>query len=279
MRDLYCPACEGESADGLLCRECTGRLRTHLGHLPANLRDLADVVTRNVARGKGVGGKGTETPLPFNPAASDLQWEVRNTLSTWARDLDMGDLAVEKWARVVNLRKGGPQFGRALRPGPMPDDPGTWARWIISRMERVRGHPAAGEMWSELMDVCHRVRRAIDLPPELEILGDCPTCGQVMHARPLAVEATCRKCKAAGVEEVHDATALRARLTERVHEEMVPRTVVLRVLAQLGMEVNPATFRQWVSRGRITAHDQEDGRKLYRVGDVVALATDARVGA
>lgn len=248
-----CPSCNRPEHDGLLCTACTRALRLDLEHLPENWSILQEVITRQTKRGDGSG----ESALPFNPAASAVGWEVNNTITTWVRELDAGDTP-------------------GLRPTIR-----SMVGWLLGRMQRIRGHKAAGELVDELRYACRSVRIAIDLPPELRLVGDCPLCGSTLMAPLAAQEVTCRRCAVLGVESVHPVPEMRQRLAERVEDELVSRALALQVVAKVwGIEVNQGTFRVWIHRGRLTAADVSiSGVPLYRVGDVLDLAQGERVTA
>lgn len=256
-----CPVCGAEQHDWLMCRDCTRKLRLDLEHLPGNWSDLQAALVRDVGGRTYRGGgkdKTHETPLPYNPAVAQVAWDVHNTLSTWVRELDMGDT------------QGLADNVRAL------------ANWLLTRLERIRGHQAVEEIHDELTYACRQVRIAIDIPPELKLAGTCPVCGKPVYATLSATETTCRECAKLGVETVINVPSQRLSAARAVQDELVTRPTLEHLITGLGFSVNPNTFKAWFRRhpdrpGPIQPErddlDREmsapDGRPLYRVGRVL----------
>lgn len=244
------PNCCRPSWDGLVCTPCAEQLRHDLQRLPADLRELDIKLTKLGVTGDSDARPSQSAPLPYDAAASEVAWCVRNTLSTWVRELDLGD--------TIGLA----------------NSPRAWCRWLHDRVERIRGHAAGGEIVDELRYLCSQVRRAIDLPPDLALVGSCDQCGNHLYALIDDTAVTCRHCSRAGIDVTYDVASTRMALASRVEGEQVTREVALAVIARAwGIPVRQATFRQWVHRERIQAVSaSRDGRPLYRVGDVLDLA-------
>lgn len=83
------PDC-GRPTDGYLCNGCQSQLRNALAGLPGLLAELQVTVTRQsvTTRTSISGAKPTATseePLAYDVDAADMDWAVRNTVTTWAR--------------------------------------------------------------------------------------------------------------------------------------------------------------------------------------------------
>lgn len=129
--------------------------------------------------------------------------------------------------------------------------------------------------------------KAVVLPAgkDTQPIGTCPlqvvddaglemtTCGGKVDARPSLFagaegDARCRRCGEVATlswweERMFDDPELRRTLTEADVVTLIHRTY--------GKVIRPATVRQWVARGVITASDTIDGRKVYD-RDAVVLA-------
>jgi hypothetical protein len=250
---MTCPACGAETADGCLCGTCTGRLLNDLNALPGLLGDLQDAITRQVRIGDRGGKRTDATPLPVNLAAVEVMDVARSTLLAWVLTIEDGDL------------------------GGLADDPRAWCRWLVDRIERIRGHAECAMLADEIADVRHVVHRAVDLPPERRYLGVCEVCGADLYAAKGASSVVCGRCqRLTGDAPTIDVEARRSQISASMVDMLAPKSEVLGYVRwRLGIEVPDGTFRSWVSRGVLQAHA---GR--YRIGDVIALAErlDAKMG-
>lgn len=260
---MTCPACKDLSADGLLCRRCTTRCRKDLEKLPELWWELEITQTRQSQAGTGVGGRGATSPLPFDGRASDARDSISNTISTWVRELDMGD--TEHLAS--NFR--------------------AWCRWLGDRIQRIRGHVAAGEIADELSRCVALARRVIDPHGGAAFAGPCEVCGGDIYGPRGGQRGTCRKCGLV----VDDLEMRWARIAVQAEDAWVDkRTMLAAVPSAYGVELSDTRFRKWTSRGKLTGRIRivrfEANRpvvdRIYRVGDVTDLinahATRQRAG-
>lgn len=241
MTDLSCPGCQAESHDGLLCARCSSRLVADLERLPSLVHQLEVTMTRQTSSGPSQ-GKASETALPFHEKASKAATYIRNQLSTWVRELELGD--------------------------PLPADTVRgMAHWLAARVQRIRGHAASSEIVEEF-DYCVKIAlRVVDRPASKEFCGPCPTCGKDVYSRPGQVEVACRECEA-----VVNVQWARNRMLERVENSLASRREILTAIPDLfGVEINSSTFRSWEKRRRIL----EVSPGMYRVGDALDLAREA----
>lgn len=266
MNQLTCPSCGALTTDGLLCTRETDELKLHLAQLPGLLRELDTNLTRQNQSGGGsdkIRNKDAPRPLPYDGNASEVGDVVKNTLSTWVRELDAGD--------TDNLANN----SRSL------------AHWLLARFERIRGHQAAGEIAEEISYCVKLIRRAIDVRADRSYLGPCQ---QIVDAAPCATQLyapagreayDCPKCGT----PVNVADR-RAELLGMVADQEATVGTCAQVLALFGLDVKAATIQNW-SRPRISRDGttwpprlwssgfNEEGARLYRVGDVETLIHEA----
>lgn len=247
-----CPSCGRRSRDGLLCQHCADRLRQDLAELPDLVRDLTVAFTRRSRF--GTGGRGAETPVPFDDRPRAAADAIRNTLSTWIRVLDVGDVG---------------DVGRSTT---------SWCAWLSARMERIRGHEAADQIVRDVSRCVRSARAAIDRPPDQLFVGACPTCGTAMYASPRETEVVCRSCRRAGVEELvrFDVAANRQRLRQMVEHQWGTVAQCALLLGTFGLDVQEDTIQNWARAdrgGQLRRRGTDSaGHALYRVGDVADLA-------
>lgn len=79
--------CGRPTADSSLCHGCTTHLEHDLADITALAEQLDIVIARQTAYGNQEVEKrpGASTPVPFEPAASDIRTALRAVLSSWVR--------------------------------------------------------------------------------------------------------------------------------------------------------------------------------------------------
>lgn len=247
-----CDSCGSPQVDAAyVCPDCAARTDRDLTWLAANAAELDVVITRQSRIGTGTGG-GTEIPLPLDLNASYTADDVRNVLTTWARDL---------------------MDGRAIH-GPADTIAGC-AAWITGQLNILRARPYAEKALDELSDAVARVRRAVDSHVQRVYRGPCGAstdtgpCAEELYAVAHAETIRCRSC-----DTEHDSAARRERLLGAVRDQIVPAcdiTTAIQVWAD--RDLDSSTVRKWAERGRLVRRGwTRDGRPTYRVGDALALA-------
>lgn len=259
-----CPSCGALTTDGLLCTRETNALMRNLAELPSLLRELQTTLTRQSQSGSGNGGKGAERPLPFDNNASEVGDVVKNTLSTWVRELDLGDT------------------------DGLADNPRALAHWLLLRIERIRGHAACTEIADEIGHCVKLISRAIDNRAEQVYLGPCQN---IVEGKPCATQlyapahAEAYDCPNEACKVPVNVAARRAELLALVEDSVATINVCSQVLARFGHEVKASTIQNWVrSRedraGKVwppklwSKGKDEQGRETYRLGDVTVLAME-----
>lgn len=236
--------CDRPVGDGYVCQRCADRLERALGDIPALWEELDTVLTKQ-ARYAAAEFRRGEQALPFNAAASELGWVLRNTLATWCRLI-------------------GEERGKELPE----DNPPAIARWMLNHVGWLRHHRAGHEAVEEITSAVNAIRKAVDRPAERIYAGPCADCGQDMYAKPDASTVECRPC---GVEySVPDMLAW-------MRGELVGKLVTAReatvLLGRLGVQVSQKTVEKWHLRMRVTDHGLDrDGKRLYLFDDLVMLA-------
>lgn len=77
--------------------------------IPGLLADLDDQLRRDTAHADQVKARAAETPVPFDPRASEAAWILQNTLTTWVRLL-----SEERSVVVVAIRVDAEPLQRAI---------------------------------------------------------------------------------------------------------------------------------------------------------------------
>lgn len=254
-----CPRC-GAEGDWLPCNRCVGKVLADLRLVPGYAHELQVTITGQGVM--GAGGKSNERPMPYREKAVKAATYVHNQLTTWVRELSMGD--------DVGLANN----ARAL------------SRWLADRIERIRGHAAFDEIADEIAYCCQIMRQLIDRPVDMIFCGKCEVCGGENYAQKGKAQATCRRCKSVGVETVYEPAARREWLLSQVEEQQATVAMCATLLATFGLEVKASTIQNWaaptyreVAGERKVAHppklwkvgENTQGHALYRVGDIADL--------
>jgi hypothetical protein len=240
MTAIACLGCGSGTPDGLLCTNCTRALLSDLETLPEWLSHLDDVLARQTQTGTGNGGRKGETPVPYDDRASEVLWIVRNTLVGLVRELHR----VEPW--------------------PVDTCP-AMVVWLHARVDRIRGHAAAGELAGELGNCVVLIMQVVDTRGPTWYLGPCTEpCTRVLYAPRGATVYRCPQCAT-----LIDVDARRRELFASVLNEWASLEQCVTVLDVFGLPAELGYIRRWVATGHLVG---VDGR--YRVGDVADIARD-----
>lgn len=268
--------CGEMTPDGLLCSRCTSALRHALREIPSAFKDLYLTLTRQSVTG-GSGRRSQETPLVFDFDASLTVDDVAHTIIVWigdlaerhGEDLYRRELVCHGHACVTVISW---TPGRTMR---------EWCGWLASRVHWIRAHPKVSQVFDELT-YCLRVSlRTVDSPAEIEFAGTCDLCGHDLFARPgtaaAGKEVACRKCgEVAGPDgyvPYYDVADRRAWMRDEYRASLASAQEILLVCPSMfKVEINPGTFRSWVSRGLLVASGNGPAGPLYSVDRVLNLA-------
>ena len=251
MISPQCVVCSRPVADqAYACGPCGARLDAALAEAAALAPELAVTVARLGATGGHGGGRSTEVPLPYDPAASSAAWMLGNTVTSWAR-------------HVADER------GQTLPQSTTPGDPVTSATvaagWLRGHVEWLRHRPEAGEAVDEIAYAVAEARHRVDHHrPDRWYAGPCD-CGRDLYAHPGAATVTCPDC-----DLTWPVDARREWMLATVADTVATAAEASRALTALGRQVTASMVYNYAARGRIVAVDQDrQGRPLYRIGAVL----------
>lgn len=259
MTQVQCDLCGSEVGDlAHVCTRCANGLQLDLAAVPELVDELDVVLTKRARMGAGGGGsRSSESPLPFDVTASAVGGDLAAVLGVWA-------------ALVMEQR------GIAA---PLPGS-AACARWLGRHIVWLRHHEAGGDCVLEVREAVRAARRIIDRPEGRVYAGLCSSCSAPLYARPGAAEVACRACASDESELVYDVGERRTWMLGELEDLTGNASYVAMVATSLGVKVSPSTVRMWVLRGKLSPYEhaeplKEGGepRPLYRVGDVVAVAT------
>lgn len=285
---MTCHVCHAR-ADANLCRVCTKQLEQAIAELPALYTELTVTVTR---QDRGVGqplyamnarrlqqpgehyDEGTttlpSTPWPFSWDASNVRWTVVQTLAYWTTE-----------------------FGGAP---------------LLAVLDDIRRSDTAAQLFEEITSLREQILTAIDRPDPDLFAGRCTAtnvdvrdidglivstldvCGTELMARTGDDTVTCPRCR-----RVYPLTEKRAEIRGMLPDQWARAHVIADALTELEQPVNASTLRTWIERDARDAERfppgdvrrpsrplvlqvgvDDEGRPLYRVGDVQARIEWAR---
>ncbi|MGV9536575.1 hypothetical protein ACWEU6_21755 [Streptosporangium sandarakinum] len=251
-----------------VCRACSSGLLRDLADVPALSGDL-DVTRARQARTTepGAGGRDPDA-LPWDERAAEATNVLRNTLVGWHRVLAEEAQAVQ-----------GPVCAACDHPscewadlGRTPADTlPALARWLLRHRARLLTHQAAPEAVDELRAAVRQARAAIDRPAGTWYAGPCGVddCAANLYARHGSTLIRCRTCHA-----THDAAVREAWLMQQVADVLGTAAEIARALNGFTPGITPSKVRGLAHRGRILSKGENElGRPLYRVGDVLDLVS------
>lgn len=224
---------------GLLCTRCAGKLEQRLAELPAKQDQLRSVLGGLKSKG-GSGNRPTkgEPPVPLNIAAHD--------------HLELLHATVVSWTQLVAEE-------RSLR-GPDRSEVEVLSRWLLSQHSWL-----VEQLWVD------------DLAEEMRELAQVADSLAAINVRWNRLPVPCPDCNAHELGRWDGASEVQCGACDLSwHEDDYPR--MLKVLtweksvtaaeAAEKAGVEPATFRQWVSRGKVKRVGTVDGQARYSAEDV-----------
>lgn len=260
-----CGIC-GRETELFLCWGCIKKLKRKLDYAAWLAAQLQVTVTRRARMtltADRIAGS-PEKPLPYHYEASDVAWNLHNTLSAWAKD-------------VCETR--GLDY-----PG-NPDTAGV-ARWLSDNVVAIAAGEGAKDCYDEVLHATNAAERAIDRPPPNWIfLGPCggrtdrseDPCVVDIYAKPRRsddgapgrIESTV-VCPACNTE--HDVEARRAANRELVRAALYTASEIEdSYLDDRGLRIKAQWIRVKANRGQLFAHAKHPrtGEAQYRLGEVV----------
>lgn len=292
-----CVVC-GAQTDAFLCGNprartgCLGKLLNQLNRCGALVNQLNLVLTKRVKTGGTsvgyISSGGEERPLPVNLRATEVEHWLRDRLCSWASDLWESNAARLEDGSIplIDLR---PELTQV-------------ALWLIRHPSWIALHPAADELYHELMDDMREAwKTAYASTPRLQFVGRCYAvlddveCTEALYAYEDSWTAVCAVC---GTEH-EDLDARWEEMAGCAEDQYVPINVLVGLVTERGAKVSTSTVRNLRARNRVTAwvnipdggegfgvEDQYGNRvrvqqpedsglqTLYRLGDVLDAITN-----
>jgi len=261
-----CVVC-GATTDRILCGDerarsgCLGRLLHALDRVGELVEELDTTISRvDKLGGASVGyvsNGGDEQPLPLNLAATESKILLRDRLVSWCRDL---------WETNAARNEDGSIPPLDLRPGVAPA-----ALWLLRHPSWIALHPAADDLYDEVMETIRLGWRAVDTAPDKTYIGQCSArledgsgeCAEDLYARVGDGEKRCPACST-----IHDVQARQEILASAVEYQYVPQRDLIGLITDRGHRLTGSMFRNLRARRRIVAYVRvEDGDPGASVSD------------
>lgn len=237
--ETTCHVCDDYPApNAYVCQHCMDGLHGHLHALPGLVAELNTELVRQSRKTQGRADN--DTPLAFNPAASEHLQRLRE-ITTWAvrvlHPTAPARLLLNLPAKIEVLTGLEPQI--ALHP----DGPG-----IVTAVDG----------WQR------RAISIIDTPPEKVYVGRCD-CGTDLYA-PRSVPAF--PCPNDECDTTWDTDRLIEWRNQLAHDQLMSLTDIA-LLAGIPVGI----LKNWANRDRRLARkgQDRDGTNLYRYGDALSL--------
>lgn len=266
MTDLC--GCSRPLTGGALCTYCGDELTQLAAELPAMIGLLYDhmggQVRFNASTGGGRSQKSTKDEHGDTSIETGLDLPSNATTAS--------SLLKSYLRRTTRLL----MDAGAAHPIRLPaDELNPMARFLYTHLDTLRRLPDVYDLKEELRRLTARLMRLVDKPVERLYAGVCsnPTdkgdCPEDLYAFHGSKVIVCHKCGHRHAAED------RQRTMRAVAEEMHLTAKEIRAIVPtlMGTPLNPATFRKWKSRGKISVVGQLPGTEedLFRCGDVIAL--------
>lgn len=249
----------------------------------------------------------TDEPWVFAWGAADQLWAVGNTLSTWvrhiceSRGLEPPQASRGRWSEhsaVVIRANRALELRRWREFTPAPEQPFTLlVGWLLNPdvLTAIRYDEAAEQIHEQLTGLQRENHRwivgrgmpmfagrcdAADVRAEMDQDGTITprvgVCGADLYGYLTEKVVRCQACSAE-----YDLAERKRWMLDQVDEQWAPAQLIADALTTLDEPVNASTLRTWIDRDagltrpaerpliRQVAVD-DDGRPLYRVGDVRA---------
>ena len=271
--------CDNPRGDGIVCRKCLKHLEQVLAETRWLMTEL-DVVLIKATRYADGGGKvtikGNSQPMPFNAWASQVADDFKAKVLLWTNDVSRS--AKQTILAAWDVNRG--------------------AAWLLSNLEAVRIHPAAGDIIDELCGAYAAALYAIDRPMERKYLGDCGAdiddviCTEPLWARDGEELVWCKVC---GTEWLAPARAeqIKRQAVEGLDDRLMTATQAAETIVAYGVssETNATRLtdriRKWAKQPDDPAKKPRLAQRTmlglpgqrrrpgYRFGDVVKLEVES----
>lgn len=212
---------------------------------------LNDAITRQDRHTTGPKVGGTrDTALPFNDAASETNWILRNTLNAW-----ITETATDR---------------HYPHPGRLDTIPA--ARWLKRHIIAIAISTHARTAYTEILDAINQASRHLNRPQRPDLLGPCTHCGADLWAHHDTDPIACRAC--AAIHHRHDIdTRLEAQVRDRI---LTVRDIAAIATDLLQRPITPKAIYELTRRRHITLTPHAPntrGERRYRTGDILDALT------
>jgi hypothetical protein len=236
--------------DRASCRTLLSWLRD-LAWLLAELEKVTTRQTRYTGRSER---RAADTPVVFNPAASDLAFEIRDVCLSWV-------------SLVAEVRR---------LPAPGVRDARAAAAWLREHVMDLAQVEPAFDAYEEVRDLHRRAMRMVDRPEEQEFVGPCQSdvegigCDGVYARR----GADTKNCSACGVcvDVPSVMAATRTRMEDRLYSA-AELTTALTVFC--GRRITRPTVDRWIATGKLSPRPGESA-PVYALDEGAALVSKMR---
>lgn len=217
--------------------------------------ELQTTITRQTSKTPQPGARPTDTPVPFNVAASDAAGFLRWLLASWVDTL-LDDDDVPPHNTIT-----------------------ACAGWLVAHMDRIDTHDAAADIESEICDAIHRALNSLDARTARHYAGPCPTCTHDMYTHLGGDSAECRSC-----DTKHDGRLewREGKLEEAKSAPLTRAQLLIALPAVYEIQLSANTLGSWITRRQLQPVYQvwlsktPDPRPArFRVCDVEALMRKA----
>lgn len=241
---------------------CIGILLTDLGYVCGDVeRSLVEELDITITRTDKIGRAslgisvrgGSDTPMAFHTAASDVQNKLRRVMNQWG-------YSVSRLHPHVTL----------------PDSAAAdvIAEWLMLFPDLLSGHPDAARMAGEIRTTVSECFRVIDRPVDRVYIGPCGAdgCEEPLYGVVGRPDIRCGPCGA-----VWNLSERRMDLAARAKDRLAVASDLVGFTTVLGRDVTTSMIRNFKSRGLLRPHGQDHrGRDLFRVGDLLEVLEKAR---
>jgi hypothetical protein len=217
------------------------------------------------------------TALPYLPGKERAAHGAINAITTAARDICE--------TRGIQVPMPGLMVGPLCRAGwgckhetcaiiraRIIDHPAARAAtFLLTQLDWIRWHADAVAYVEELSAAAAILRRCVDTPPKMVIVGMCD-CSKYLYAYEDQAVATCKECGSQW-----EVAASRKILEEALVDRLCTAAEAAVLLMKFEMTSNRDRSRKnivmWAQRGLITAHGEVHGSPTYRLGDIIDRAS------
>lgn len=299
MTEVLC-RCGKLTAGAHLCPDCTRTLAYAIANTAGHYDDLGTVARRQTRYGDGGNTKGSigkTQPLPVDmrfisgpPEAAhrnasmgpltQLRWDAWNTITAWARTV------MAEQPQMLGPTCAGPCLHTSCavaRTRRWPTNTVVSMCHYLDRQHRwIHSREWAPNLLDELLDLEHRLTRAVNRPAERWYAGKCSAprpdntlCTAELYATQDRGHVTCRTC-----DTTHDVDQRRDFLLDEAKHILVTATEAAgALLAWTDYNGNEANLIKLIAKWSATNRLQVRGhvviagrdRRLYRLGDVQQL--------